>query len=318
MTREAEWRGRRRSLRPLGRNSGRIRRAAPRRRRRRAGAAGPGQCEARQDPASFRTDHRRQPAAQRDRRGPQAGIALPSPRIGRRKTPVFRRALRGEGGRRSRPDEGRRRPLRMRSRCPSPGAIGRPEDARLSTGYRATLSPQAGPGELARRMFVAPPIQQSQVGGDLDQEPKLLNPQVSSTQGVCAVPCIGRFDQRLEHVQGDDIDAIAEGELMASREFLDGREEPPTGTDNGPRPRRLRLRTVCWRAPWAGRIVTPPSPTGSGRSRAGPAFAGSFQKSECRPRLIGRFICRLPVPLGSRAFALRSGCALTKTAEEIS
>ena len=53
------------------------------------GAEGLGQCEARQDPAPLRTDHRRQPAAQRDRQGPQARIALPSPRIGRRKSPSF-------------------------------------------------------------------------------------------------------------------------------------------------------------------------------------------------------------------------------------
>src|SRR5271166_3259444 len=80
--------------------------------------------------------------------------------------------------------------------------------------------------ERARGMLVASSIQQSQVDGESDQEPQFLNPQISSTQSVCAIPRIGGFDQRFEHVQGDALDAIANSELVAPRELLDRREKP--------------------------------------------------------------------------------------------
>jgi hypothetical protein len=35
-------------------------------------------------------------------------------------------------------------------------------------------------------------------------------------------PQLGGLDQRFEHVEGDDLDAIAKREFVASREFLNG------------------------------------------------------------------------------------------------
>src|SRR5260370_29666909 len=106
----------------------------------------------------------------------------------------------------------------------SPGSWGR---AVCDTGRLHPAADQASSViECTRRIFVASSIQQSQVGGESDQEPQLLNPQVSSTQSFCTIPRVGGFDQRFEHVQGDALDPIAKRELVASREFLDGREEP--------------------------------------------------------------------------------------------
>ena len=75
-------------------------------------------------------------------------------------------------------------------------------------------------------MFVTSTVQQAQVGRESDRVPQLLNPQVSAAKGPCAVARVRGFDQRLERVQGDRLDAIAKRELVASREFLDRREKP--------------------------------------------------------------------------------------------
>ena len=37
---------------------------------------------------------------------------------------------------------------------------------------------------------------------------------------------VGGLDQRFEHVESDGLDAVADGERVAFREFLDGRREP--------------------------------------------------------------------------------------------
>ena len=74
--------------------------------------------------------------------------------------------------------------------------------------------------------FVANAPRNDGCSGESDQEPQLLNPQVSSAQSLRAVPGIGGFDQCFEHAQGNEFDAIAKHELMAPRELLDSREKP--------------------------------------------------------------------------------------------
>src|SRR5271166_1791948 len=80
--------------------------------------------------------------------------------------------------------------------------------------------------ERARRILVTASIQQSQVGGESDQEPQFLNPQISSTQSFHAVPRIGGVDERFEHVQRSDFDAIAESEFVALGKFLHRGQKP--------------------------------------------------------------------------------------------
>jgi hypothetical protein len=77
-----------------------------------------------------------------------------------------------------------------------------------------------------RRMLVTAPIQQSQVGGESDQEPQLLNPQVCAEQMRSSIPRIGRLNQCLEQIEGSDLDTNAESEFVTSRKFLDGRQKP--------------------------------------------------------------------------------------------
>jgi hypothetical protein len=87
--------------------------------------------------------------------------------------------------------------------------------------------------ERARRMFVAAPVQQSQVCSDSDQEPQLLNPQVRPLQVLCAVPGVSGLDQRFEHVECGALDTMAKSEFVVGISQRSGAATP--GTDSAPR-----------------------------------------------------------------------------------
>src|SRR5271165_275239 len=80
--------------------------------------------------------------------------------------------------------------------------------------------------ERARRVLVAAPVQHSQVGRESDQEPQLLDPQISSAQRAHAIAGVSGLDKRVKHVEGGDLDAVAEREFVTSRKLLDGGEKP--------------------------------------------------------------------------------------------
>ena len=74
--------------------------------------------------------------------------------------------------------------------------------------------------ERARRVLVAAPIQQSEVGGESKQEAQLLDPQVCSAQMLRAFLGVGGLDQRFEHVEGDGFDAVADRSVVNSNEMV--------------------------------------------------------------------------------------------------
>ena len=80
--------------------------------------------------------------------------------------------------------------------------------------------------ERARRVLIAAPIEQSEVGGESKQEAQLLDPQVCPAQMLRSLPGVGRLDQRFEHIERDGLDAVADRELVALGKLLDRRHEP--------------------------------------------------------------------------------------------
>jgi hypothetical protein len=71
----------------------------------------------------------------------------------------------------------------------------------------------------ACRMLVAPPVQQSEISGESKQDAQLLNPQVCPAQMLGAIPGVDSLYQRYEHIQGEGLDAVADGEFLAPGEF---------------------------------------------------------------------------------------------------
>ena len=74
-------------------------------------------------------------------------------------------------------------------------------------------------------------------------------PRFARPQMLRALPGVGGLDQRFEHVERDGLDAVADGELVAFREFLDRRHEPRQDVNAGvkiPRFAGEKIHQCCW------------------------------------------------------------------------
>jgi|SRR5271165_2576614 len=80
--------------------------------------------------------------------------------------------------------------------------------------------------ERAGREFVAAPIEVLQFDREPKEEPQFLDTEIRSRQQRTAIPCVGRFHKRFEHVERRGLNPIAEQELLAARKFLDRANEP--------------------------------------------------------------------------------------------
>src|SRR5271165_2551656 len=80
--------------------------------------------------------------------------------------------------------------------------------------------------ERAGREFVAAPIEVLQFDREPKEEPQFLDTEIRSRQQRTAIPCVGRFHKRFEHVERCGLNPIAEQELLAARKFLDRGTEP--------------------------------------------------------------------------------------------
>jgi len=80
--------------------------------------------------------------------------------------------------------------------------------------------------ERAGREFVAAPIEVLQFDREPKEEPQFLDTEIRSRQQRTAIPCVGRFHKRFEHVERRGLNPIAEQELLAARKFLDRGNEP--------------------------------------------------------------------------------------------
>src|SRR5712692_6193264 len=99
-------------------------------------------------------------------------------------------------------------------------------------------------------MLVSASIQQSEIGGESEQEAQLLDPQVCAAQLLRTFPGVGGLYQRFQHVEGNALDPVPYGELMASGKSLDCHHKPGEirGKTGGDRRRLSRISLTLIRA----------------------------------------------------------------------
>jgi hypothetical protein len=89
-----------------------------------------------------------------------------------------------------------------------------------------TADQAAGSVKHTRGEFIALASEQSEIGGESQQEPQFLYPQICTAQMLIAFSGIGCINERFENVEADRSDPIAHREFVVSRKFLDGHQHP--------------------------------------------------------------------------------------------
>jgi hypothetical protein len=74
-------------------------------------------------------------------------------------------------------------------------------------------------------VLVAAPVEQPQIARRPHEEAKPLKPEIAVRQHGVASAGVGRADQRIQHIQSGDLDAVAEDELLRARELVDGGDQ---------------------------------------------------------------------------------------------
>ena len=75
-------------------------------------------------------------------------------------------------------------------------------------------------------MFVTTVVQITQMVGQPEEKPELLNPQVGPGKGIPPALAVSRLDQPLQNIQTRCLDPVAKQKFLTAGETLHSRNQP--------------------------------------------------------------------------------------------